>query len=344
MTNTIQSTEVILPGIVQPSGLQVRQRTLAAPAAGQALIQMEATGISFAEQSMRRGQYPGQPAFPFVPGYDVVGIVRAVGSGVPQNLIGRRVAAALKTGGWATQLLVPAQELVLVPDGLDPVLVETVIVNGITAWQMLHRHARVRAGQTVLVHGANGGVGTILIQLARHAGLRVIGTAAPQHHAALQALGVEPVDSRAPDLAAQVRRLAPDGVAAAFDHLGLTSARTSFALLARGGTLVSYGTAAILGGSRSLVREFVELLGQVALWNLLPNTRRASFYNFWAGRSVAPAAARRRMAQDLTAVLRLLAQGAIVAQIAAQFPLNQASAAMELAESHTMRGKVVLVP
>jgi NADPH2:quinone reductase len=202
-------TEVVLPGKVEPSGLRLAQRELPPPAAGQALVRVESTAVSFAESAMRRGRYYGQPPFPFVPGYDLVGVVEAVGPGVNRSLTGRRVAALTKTGGWATAVLLSAADLVEVPDGVSADEAETLIVNGVTAYQMLHRTAKVQAGQTVLVLGASGGVGTILVQLARHAGARVIGTASPRHHDALRALGVEPIDYRSPDLAARVRELAP---------------------------------------------------------------------------------------------------------------------------------------
>ena len=132
---------------------------------------MDATGVSFAEQQMRRGKYYDQPPFPFVPGYDVVGTVTAVGPGMDPP-VGRRFAAVTKIGGWASHLLLDAADLVPVPDGVDAADAETVVVNGITAWQMLHRTARVRAGATIVVLGANGGVGSTLVQLARHAGIR----------------------------------------------------------------------------------------------------------------------------------------------------------------------------
>src|SRR3954469_1784424 len=192
--NTINVTEVVLPGIVEPSGLQLRTRQLPPPAEGQALVTIEASGVSFAEQAMRRGQYPMQPKFPFVPGYDLVGVVHSVGAGVDPALVGRRVAAMTKTGGWSSHLLVAADDLVAVPDGVDPAEAETLVVNGVTAWQMLYRKAHVRPGQTILVHGANGGVGTVLSQLALHHGARVIGTASPRHHEALHKLGVIPLD------------------------------------------------------------------------------------------------------------------------------------------------------
>lgn len=337
-------TEVVLPGLVEPTGLHLQQRTLPAPAAGQALVQVEASGISFAEQGMRRGRYPGQPKFPFVPGYDLVGTVREVGTGVDRTVIGTRVAVATKTGSWATYALVDAADLVPVPSGVDPAEAETVIVNGITAWQMLYRSARAKSGQTILVHGANGGVGSILVQLARHAGIRVIGTASPRHHDALRELGVEPIDYDAPDLTAQVRRLAPNGVDAAFDHLGLDSARRSFDLLARGGTLVAYGMAADLNEEGSMLPMFLKMVGQIVAWTAQPNGRRASFYDFWSGKTVTPRVFRRHQHEDLSRVLNLLAQGVITPYVAARFPLSKVVRAMELAESRTVMGKVVLIP
>src|SRR4051794_29060124 len=167
---SITAIEIVLPGKVEPEGLESRERSLAAPAEGQVLVRMEATGVSFAEQQMRRGKYYDQPAFPFVPGYDVVGTVEATGPAVDPSLVGTRVAALTKIGAWSTHLILDADAVVPVPDGVDAAAAETVVVNGITAWQMLHRVARVRTGQTILVLGANGGVGSTLVQLARAAG------------------------------------------------------------------------------------------------------------------------------------------------------------------------------
>jgi NADPH:quinone reductase-like Zn-dependent oxidoreductase len=139
-------TEVVLPGVTEPDGLVVRQRPVPVPGKGQALVEMLATGVSFAENSMRRNRYPGQPKFPFVPGYDLVGTVAAVGPGADPALVGQRVAAVTKTGGWSTHILLDARDLVPVPGHLEPAEVETVLLNGITAEQMLHRKARVRRG------------------------------------------------------------------------------------------------------------------------------------------------------------------------------------------------------
>ena len=139
----MMATEIVLPGVGEPETLQVQRRELPALATGEALIRVEATGVSFAEQSMRRGRYPGQPAFPFVPGYDLVGTVAALGPGVTVVAVGQRVAALTKIGGWADYTVQPVIDLVAVPDGVDAAEAETAVVNGVTAWQMLHTVARI---------------------------------------------------------------------------------------------------------------------------------------------------------------------------------------------------------
>jgi len=338
------ATEMVLPAVGAPETLEVRRRELPAPAAGEVAIRVEATGVSFAEQSMRRGRYPGQPRFPFVPGYDLVGIVTALGPGVREFTIGQRVAAVTKTGGWADHVVRSAVGLVPVPDGVDAAAAETAVVNGVTAWQMLHGLARVRAGQTVLVHGATGGVGGLLVQLACLAGARVIGTASASKQDAVRALGAEPLDYRSADLIAQVRALAPGGVDAVFDHVGGQSLRDSWQMLARYGTLVSYGVASLRDASGSLLGPFMKTLARIYLWNALPNGRHAHFYNLWGGITLRPRAFHRELRAALTEVFALLAEGRIQAQIARRMPLEQAAEGLRLAESGTISGKVVLVP
>ncbi|MGI5439856.1 medium chain dehydrogenase/reductase family protein [Streptomyces shenzhenensis] len=342
--NTEGAVEVVLPGKVEPDGLQIRHGAVPVPGPGQVLIRMEATGVSFAEQQMRRGKYYDQPPFPFVPGYDLVGTVAAAGDGVDPRLPGTRVAALVKVGGWASHVLVDAADAVPVPDGIGAAEAETLVVNGITAWQMLHRKARVRTGQTVLVLGANGGVGSVLVQLAHAAGVRVIGTASVRHHDALRALGVTPVDYRAGDVAARVRALAPGGVDAVFDHVGGSGIVDSWRLLAPGGTLVSYGTAATRDDAGSKQLPVLKLLGRVWLWNTLPNRRRAYFFNLWAGRALAKGRFRARLRADLTEVFAALRRGDITPQIAAELPLTRVADALRLAESGTVAGKVILTP
>jgi NADPH:quinone reductase-like Zn-dependent oxidoreductase len=336
------TTEVIMPGIIEPEGLLLQTRALDNPSAGQVMVKMEATGIAFAEQSMRRGRYYEQPKFPFVPGYDLVGRVVATGPNVDSALLGKRVAAMTKIGGWASYVLLSASDLLPVPEAIDPLEAETLIVNGITAWQMLHLKAQIKRGQTILVHGANGGVGTILTQLALHAGVRVIGTASPRHHETLRAQGVQPVDYNDIDLAGSVLKISPGGVDAVFDHLGGSSFARSFGLLNKGGVLVCYAIASALNSSGNVLIPFLKVLAQLAWWNTMPNSRKAYFYNIWDGKGTETFRAQLR--EDFAQLTSLLANGVLKPQIAARFPLDQITAAMKLAESRTAYGKVVLVP
>ncbi|MCC9308247.1 medium chain dehydrogenase/reductase family protein [Kitasatospora sp. RB6PN24] len=336
--------QVVLPGVVEPEELQVRHASVPQPGPGTILIAMEATGVSFAEQQMRRGRYYDQPPFPFVPGYDLVGRVQSTGAGVDPGLVGRRVAALVKVGGWASHVLVDARDAVEVPEGPTAEQAETVVVNGVTAWQMLHRTARVRAGQTVLVHGAGGGVGLILVQLARAAGVKVIGTASARHHDALRALDVTPVDYRTGDVPARIRELAPGGVDAVFDHVGGRSVIDSWHLLAPGGTLVAYGSASTRDDTGSKQWPVLKILARTWLWNALPNGRRAHFYNIWAGKKLQQSRFRARLRADLAEVLAALRRGEISAPVAARLPLARAGEALRLAESGTVTGKIILTP
>jgi NADPH:quinone reductase-like Zn-dependent oxidoreductase len=339
----MNATEVVLPGSVEPEGLQVTTRELPEPRPDQAVVRVEATGVSFAEQQMRRGKYYDQPPFPFVPGYDLVGTIERLGDGGDGALaVGQRVAALTKTGAWADRVVLDAAELVPVPADLDAAAAETVIVNGVTALRML-RTANVRRGQTIVVLGATGGVGSTLVQLAHHSGIRVIGTARATAHQRVRELGAIPVDYRNDDVPARVRELAPDGVAAVFDHVGGPGIVDSWRMLGRGGTLVSYGTAStrdVAGNPRVPV---LKLLARLLAWNILPNGRRAKFFNLWAG-------ARKReryradLRRDLGDVLQLLQKGAIDAQIAKRFALRDAGEALRYAEQGAIVGKVILEP
>uniref|UniRef100_UPI0035A236E9 zinc-binding dehydrogenase n=1 Tax=Nocardia lijiangensis TaxID=299618 RepID=UPI0035A236E9 len=196
-------------------------------------------------------------------------------------------------------------------------------------------------GATILVHGANGGVGSTLVQLARAAGIRVLGTASPRNRAAVEALGASWIDYRG-DVAAEVRALAPGGVDAVFDHIGGPGIVDSFRLLAPGGTLVSYGTASTRDDAGDSRLPVLKLFARLLWWNALPNRRHAHFFNIWAGKRNA-GRFRHRIAEDLGSVFALAVHGTLRPQVAARIPLTEAARAMALAESGTVTGKVVLV-
>lgn len=338
------ATVVELPGIGEPETLELHTRPLPEPGPSQARVRVAASGISFAEQQMRLGKYYDQPPFPFVPGYDLVGTVEAVSATPGAVTVGDRVAALTKTGGWADRVVLDVADLVPVPGPVDAIDAETVVVNGLTAWRMLHRTAKVEPGQTIVVLGAAGGVGSTLTQLARHAGIRVIGVAGPAQQTAVAELGAVAVDYRAEDVPARVRALTPDGVAAVFDHVGGPGLAASWRMLARGGTLVSYGSASTKDSPGDPRLPVLKLVARLTAWNLAPNGRSASFFNLWAGRKLRPAAYRAQVREDLGRVFDLLARGEITAQVAATYPLREAAAALRRAEEGGLAGKIVLVP
>ena len=340
---TMNATEIVLPGIGEPETLQVRTRELPEPGPGQVVVRVEATGVSFAEQQMRRGKYYDQPPFPFVPGYDLVGVVERSGAGGPA--VGQRVAALTKTGGWADRVVLDAADLVPVPAGVEPAAAETVVVNGVTAWRMLHRAAKVRPGQTIVVLGAAGGVGSTLVQLARHAGIRVIGTAgaaAPRAPArARRDPGRLPHRGRpGPRPRARARTAWPPSSTTS----AARASRTPGGCSPRGGTLVSYGTASTRDAPGNPRLPVLKLLARLTAWNLLPNGRRATFFNLWAGRRLRPARYRAELRQDLTAVLRAARRRRDRRAGRADVPAHRRGGALRFAEAGGITGKVVLVP
>jgi NADPH:quinone reductase-like Zn-dependent oxidoreductase len=300
--------------------------------------------------AMLRGLYPGQPAFPFVPGYDLVGKIIEVGPGVDRSFLGKRVATITETGAWSVNVIRPVRELVVVPENLDPAEIDTLVVNGATAYKMLHRTARVRSADTIVVFGAGGGVGTLLVQLARLAGTRVIGTCKPGQRAAVQSLGSEVIDYTSGNVLAQVRALAPEGVNAVFDHVGgKDSLRSSFAMLRPGGHLICYGGASGLKGTRSPWWGFLEFFALKMLWSLRPGGRKMSFFDVWgrgtfgADRMFRPNRFWREFHEDLGRLVELLSAAQLKPRVARRVPLLQASEALAAHKAGGFTGKIVLV-
>ncbi|TDU01936.1 NADPH:quinone reductase-like Zn-dependent oxidoreductase [Streptomyces sp. 846.5] len=344
----MQATEIVLPAVGEPESLQLRSRELPPLGPGQALVRVEASGVSFAEQQMRRGKYYDMPKFPFVPGYDLVGVVEEFGGsgsarGQAGIRVGDRVAALTKVGGWADRVVLDVADLVPVPEGVSAVDAETLVVNGVTAWRMLHRTAKVRPGGTVVVHGATGGVGSVLVQMARAAGIEVIGTASDRNLEAVRAMGAVPVDYRG-DVPAEVRRIAPRGVDAVFDHVGGPGIKDSWRMLAPGGTLVSYGSASTRDKPGSGFVTVLTLVGRLMLWNAMPNGRHAYFFNLWAGKKRHLDRWRKQLREDMEQAFALMRDGRLSASIASTYPLAEAAAALRFAESGRAVGKVLIVP
>jgi NADPH:quinone reductase-like Zn-dependent oxidoreductase len=335
------TTEMVFATRGEPESLTARTRELGSVAPGQARVRVEATGVSAAEQAMRRGKYYRQPPFPLVPGYDLVGMVEETGAPDDRLRVGTRVAALTRTGAWATEVILPTADLTLVPESISAPDAETVITNGLTALRVLRR-IDAPAGATILVLGATGGVGSVLVQLARRARLRVIGVAGSTQQDRMREMGVIPLDHRHDDVPRRVRELAPDGVAGVVDHVGGPGVVDSWRRLAPGGPLVSLSDMGVLHATHPTA-YFMRHYLRLQLWNLLPNGRHAHFFDLWAGRKKA-ATFHRALRDDLTELFALLADGSLTAPIDSTYALADAGTALRRAENGGISGKIVLVP
>ncbi|MDB4971525.1 MAG: oxidoreductase, zinc-binding dehydrogenase family protein [Myxococcales bacterium] len=325
-----------------PDVLKLVEEELPEPGAGEARVKITAAGVAFADVLMREGLYPGVPKPPFAPGYDVVGTVDALGEGVTGFTIGTRVAALTRIGGYADYLCVPAESLVPVPDGVDAAEAVALVLNFLTAWQMLHRCARLQRGERVLIHGAGGGVGDALLQLGKLAGLALYGTASRAKHAAIAAAGATAIDYRSEDFVARVKELTGDGVDAVFDAVGGKQWKRSFQALRVGGMLVGYGfSSATVNGRRSLPKAATNYLGmpRFHLLGLMDATRSVMGYNVMVMKAARPEWYR----EDLAMLLGLLQQGKIRPAVAERVPLAEAAHAHRLLGGAEIRGKLVLL-
>jgi NADPH:quinone reductase len=236
-----------------------------------------------------------------------------------------------------------------VPSGLDPAEAVSLILNYVTAYQMLHRSAKVRRGQRVLIHGAAGGVGSALLQLGRLVGLEMYGTCSSRGASAVSDLGGIPINYRQLDFVNEIHRLTGEGVDVVFDGIGGTHIWRSRKALRRGGRVVAYGlTSSLRGGRlasghsgrRHRFRE-IRIFGLyiVGGW-LLPGRKRVVPYSIQWLKRLRPALFR----QDLIALFNLLQQQKIKPLIAQRFPLAEARHAHELLGKGGVIGKIVLVP
>lgn len=325
-----------------PEVLSVVTEQVPEPQPGQVRVRVLAAGVSYGDVLARSGAVPDMPKPPFTPGYDICGVVDKLGDGVTTPGVGEQVTALLGAGGgYAEFVCLPVDRLVPVPDGVDAVQCAAAVLNYFVAYQMLHRVAQLEAGQRILVHGAAGGVGGALLQLAKRARLESYGTASKPKHQLVSDQGAFPIDYQGDeDFRRQVRSLTGDGVDAAFDAVGGTNLFHSHGSLRSGGHLVVYGVSrAVKNGRRNRVTAIASFLG-VKLLDLLPTGRAATFYTAASLEKTQPGSYR----EDVTAVLQLLEHGHIKPLIAERLPLAQATTAHELLSRSSVIGKIVLTP
>ncbi len=331
-----------------PDALRVVEEDCPEPKRGEVRVRVLAAGVSLPDIMAREGVHPETPAVPYTPGWDLVGEVDRLGNGVSGMEPGQMVAAMPIHGAHAEFVCLPQREFVPVRPGLDAAEAVALILNYITAYQMLHRSAKVKPAQRVLFHGASGGVGTALLQLGRLADLEMYGTCSSRGAPAVSDLGGIPIDYQHQDVVGEIRRLTGDGVDAVFDPIGGPHLWHSREALRRGGRVVGYGnTTALrgegLGSNRTGRRNRLHGIPMYAVYIaggwLLPGRKRIVPYSIQTLKRLKPALFR----QDLLALLELLQQQRIKPLIAHRFPLADARRAQELLAKGGVIGKIVLV-
>ena len=344
----MKQTRIIVTHYGGPDALQVLQEECPEPKDGEVRVKVLAAGVSLPDIMAREGIHPETPPVPFTPGWDLVGAVDRLGGGVSGIETGQIVAAMPISGGYAEFVCLPQRELVPVPSGLDPAEAVSLVLNYITAYQMLHRSAKVRPGQRALIHGAAGGVGTALLQLGRLAGLEMYGTCSSRGARTVSHLGGIPLDYQNQDFVKEIHRLTDGGVDVVFDGIGGSHIWRSRRALRPGGRVVAYGlTGSLRGGrlasgrsgGRHRFRAIAVFAVYIAGGWLFPGRKRVVPYSIQTLKRLKPALFR----QDLIALLDLLQQKKIKPLIAQTFPLAEARQAQESLGKGGVTGKIVLV-
>jgi NADPH:quinone reductase-like Zn-dependent oxidoreductase len=314
-----------------PEVLQIVEKDLRPPTDGEARIKILAAPVCAPDISARYGQSPFIPKPPFTPGYAFVGIVDAIGESVTSVAVGDRVAALTAYGAYAEYIYWDAKKLIPVPAALDPAEAAPLILNYIVAYHVMHRWAKAKVGDKVLIIGASGGIGTAFLQLGKLTDLKMYGTTSKSKYHILEAYGAIPIDYHTQDFVEVIRQAEPDGLNAVFDGMAGDYFKRGFSVLQQGGTLVGYGN------PMSLLGMF-QVLGRTALYHLLPNGKSAKYYSTGVSRFNWDI-----FLEDWATLFRMLEESQIKPVIADKFPLLEAAKANELLESGQVIGNVVLV-
>lgn len=322
-----------------PEVLQLVERDLPEPSPRQVRVKVAAAGVAFADVLMRYGLYPGAPPIPFVPGYDIVGVVDAVGADATGVKAGDAIAALTVTGGYSQFLVLPETELVRIPTELDPAEAVSLILNYTTSYQMLHRVAKVKAGTRVLIHGAGGGVGTAALELGRIAGLEMYGTASKGKQELVRSYGAYAIDYKSEDFVAKLRELTGTGVDLVLDAVGGMNWWRSYQVLREGGKLIGYGVSAALSGHTTNKPVAVGSFVMLGLMKIAPTGKSAEWFNIKTLKEKKP----KWFREDLTTLANLLAEKKIHPVVAERLPLSRAQRAHELLEKAAVAGKIALM-
>ncbi|MBU0742508.1 zinc-binding dehydrogenase [bacterium] len=329
----------------EPEVMEVRESTDPSPGPGTVRVRAAAAGVNFADVMIRIGLYPDAPRLPMVPGYEIAGVVDAVGEGVSESRLGEHVLALCGFGGYSDVVCVPSRHTYRLPDGLSLAAAAALPVNYLTAYQMLEVMAPPREGETVLVHGAAGGVGLAAVQLSRLRGARVLGSASPAKHDFLRERGVDfCLDSRQRHFAAEVRAATGGrGVDIALEPRHGRWIRESYEALAPAGRLVLFGFADAArskrGGRLDVLRTLAGVpwlgLNPIRLMNDNKGVLGVNLGRMWGEQE--------RVAAWMNRLLAWAGEGRIRPHVDRTFPLTDAASAHHYLQDRRNRGKVLLV-
>jgi NADPH:quinone reductase-like Zn-dependent oxidoreductase len=328
--------KVILNKFGSPEVLRVvEEATLPEPGTGEVRVKVLAASATFTDTMVRKGIYYGfKETPPLSPGYDMVGMVDNIGTDVTGLKAGQMVADLTVFGAYTEYILRPANSLVPVPAGLDPAQAVSMVLSYVTAYQMLHRITKIQRGQTILIHGAGGAVGTALLQLGSLLDLKMYGTASKTKHDLVTSLGATPIDYKSEDFLAKMQAIG--GVDAAFDAIGGDNFKRSFKSLKKGGTLAAYGFYnQAMGRGGNVAKDYLS----IALWNLLPNGHKAAFYSIGDLRKKNP----EWFKKDLTTLFSLLKECQLKPSIERRMKLEDAAQVHRLIEQAAVKGRIVLM-
>ena len=319
-----------------PDELEVVDAPLPTADRGEVRVRVLASSVEYTDVTIRRHMYPWvRRRPPFVMGYDVIGEINQLGDGVSGFQVGDRVADLTVVGSNAAYRTLRADHLTRVPASVDVAEAATLILSWTTAYQLLHRAARVQRGQRVLVHGAAGAVGQALLVLGKRAGLELWGTARGEHAALIRELGAMPIDYKREDFT----RVLPGGFDVVFDGIGEAGYRRSLAALKPGGLLCFYGYSAGVQAQRHML-TILTWIARLYLWRYLPGGKRARAYSINVMRARHPAWFR----EDLERLFGLLATRAIRPRVAERISFDEVAEAHRRLEAGGLDGKLVLCP
>ena len=312
-----------------PEVLQLEDVTLPAPGPGQLLIRNRAIGLNFIDTYFRTGLYPA-PQMPFTPGNESAGDVLAVGEGVSEFKPGDRIACVAGLGAYAEERIIPAAAAVALPDAVSYEAAASMMLKGLTAEYLLHRTYKVKPGDTILVHAAAGGTGTILCQWGKALGAKVIGTAGSKEKADLaKAHGADHVILYGEEnVAARVKEITGgQGCDVVYDGVGKDTFLASLDSLKPFGLLASFGNAS--GAVDGVNLGILASKGSLYVTRPTLNTHTSK---------------RETMVEMAKNLFGAVSSGKVTVAINARFPLAEAAAAHRALESRGTTGSTVIIP